>query len=372
MICRKFQFILISGFALLAFACSTDDVALENPAASISLTMIGEDLSNVFQYDYLSETNTGTQTSLTDELGITNNYLTLRQLNSTLSFFSFGNDAISLYQKDLESGAVTTFPEFYGITTERSLVWGYTNEDSVFFGLFKPFGSTNLALRVVGLPNFEAFDVSLEFAIDQLFEPLYNNGKLFVTYRSGVGDYKIVVYDTDQNSIIKTFEFGVAKPSLLITDTEDLAIFTQNATDTIVLELFDTVSFLSISRKELQLDQPFSAGPINGSLIGDKLYYQYIYQQPSQLVSGPAIFDVTTGTITVLDLLGTISNLSQEAGFEIQPLPGQYLEKEGIFAISYVLQNPTDTELGGFLLMDLEGTLLAQKNLNFVPTYFVN
>ncbi len=367
----KFRIALLVYSALICTACSSDNAFQDENIEGIAITIIGEDLNTVYQYDYESATDLGIQTNLSTELGINNNYLTLRQLNNTMSFFTYSNNAISLYQKDLVSGGITTFPEFYGITSERSLIWGLNTEESVYFGLYKPLGSTNLALRVVGLADFEGFDVSLEFGIDQLFEPLYSNGKLFMTYRSGGGDYKIVVYDTDQNKTIKNFEFGSTKPSILITDVGNLAVFTQNENENTFLELFDDANLLSLSKTELEFDQPFSAGPINAALSDNKLYYQYTYPQPSQVEKGPAMLDISTGENTILDVLGIIDKVKEENGYVVKTLFGQYLSSKNIFAISFVLPNGTEAELGGFILVGLDGTVLAQKNLNFIPTYFV-
>lgn len=368
---KRFHSGVLWCILFIVSACSSDDMDFQEMPKDFKVTLIGEDLSSVYQYDYDHATNQGIQTNLSTELGVSNSYLTLRQLNETLSFFSFSNNAISLFQKDLITSKVKTYPEFYNITAERSLVWGLTNEDSVYFGLFKPFGSTNLALRVVGIPDFEGFDVSLELAIDQLFEPLYSNGKLFIIYRTGSGDHKLVVYDTDVDSIRKTIDFGRLKPSVLISDEGNLAVFTQNENENTVLELFDGANLESLTKMELQFDNPFATGPINGALVGDNLFYQYNYQQPSEIINGPAIFNITTGSNTILDILGIINKLREEMGMEVQPLLGQYLPAIDLFAISYILPNGTEMEPGGFLLISTDGNLQVQKNLNFVPTYFV-
>ena len=368
----KFFSISIVCGLLLLISCNKDST--DNPTIdeAINLTLIGEDLDKVYQYDYNSETDEGFQTDLSSELGITNYYLTLRQLGNTLSFFTFSNGAISLHQKDLITSGVTMYPDFYNITSERSLVWGLSNENSVYFGLYKPFGSTNLALHIVDLETLEGFDLAIEFGIDQLFQPLYHDGKLVITYRTGDGEYKIIIFDTLTDVIAKTLELKSSKPSVLITENGELAIFTQNDNENTVLELFDLVNLISISKDELQFDHPFPTGPINGALMDGKLYYEYTYPQPFSLIKGPAIFDISTGTNTVLDLSGIIEKLNSEKGMDIQPFLGQYLPGKNVFAISYTLPNGEIDEPGGFLLISTDGKLRAQKNLNFVPTYFVD
>ena len=356
---------------LLLISCAKESSEEQSVDRSIDLTIIGEDLERVYQYDYNSETDEGFQTDLSNEIGITNYYLTLRQLEKKLFFFTLSNGAISLYEKDLITSGVTSYSEFFTITTERSLVWGLSNENSVYFGLYKPFGSTNLALHSFNLQTLKGFDIALEFGIDQLFQPLYSDGKLVITYRTGNGEYKIVIFDTVKDNIAKTFELVSSKPSILITEEGELAIFTKKDNENTVLELFDLNNLLSISQRELQFDQAFPTGPINGKLIGNKLYYEYSYPQPFSLAEGPAILDISNGSNTVLDLLGIIEKLNSEKGLDIQPILGQYLPNENVFAISYVLPNGEISEPGGFLLISEDGKLRSQKNLNFVPTYFV-
>lgn len=368
---HKFRLLLRCLTIVVFCSCNTDEVLELPDNEELNVTMIGVDLENVYQYDFQSGTDSGVQTNLSTELGINNNFLTLRQFEKTLSFYVFSNNSISLYQKELTSGEITTFPQFYDITSERSLVWGINDEASVYFGLYKPFGSTNLALRTVNLTNLDGVDLTLEFGITQLFEPLYTNGILMVTYITGNGDYKIVVFNTDKNSIIRTFEFGKVKPSILITDDGNLAIFTQKADENTVLELFDTSNFLSISRKELNFDQQFAAGPINASLIGNKLYYQYTYPQPFQIEKGAAIFDISTNVNSLIDVLGLLDTLS-EGGNLARPIVGTFVPTKNVFALSYAFQNTTDVEIGGFMLISLDGNLVAQKNLNFIPTFFVD
>lgn len=369
---NKHLIVLVFFIATILFSCSNDDVQEANEIQDFNLTIIGEDLQEVYQYDYESLNNTGTQINLSSELGIKNNYLTLREFEGSLSFYSFSNSAISLTQKNLATGRITDFPNFYTISAERSLVWGINDENSVYFGLYKPLGSTNLTLRIVSFADMQGFDVSLEFGIRRLYEPLYDNGNLFITYLTGSENYKLVVYNVDANAIVKTFEFGKEKPSFLITDLGNLAVWTQEGNSNTNLELFDTLNFLSISTSALPMAQPFEAGPINGAIVDEKLYYQYVYTQPFEIESGPALLDLNSGDNTILDIVGLINKVNEDEEISIRPLFGQYLSDINLFAISYALQNQVGDEIGGFLLVSLEGNLVVQRNLEFLPTYFVD
>mgnify|MGYP003649649679 FL=1 len=280
--------VFIFFITTLLFSCSNDDVQETENIQDLNLTIIGEDLQDVYQYNFESLNNIETQINLSSELGIQNNYLTLREFEGSLSFYSFSNGAISLTQKNLATGRITSFPDFYTISAERSLVWGINDENSVYFGLYKPLGSTNLTLRVVSFTDMQGFDISLEFGISSLFEPLYDNGNLFITYLTGSENYKLLVYNVNAKAIVKTFEFGKEKPSFLITDLGDLAVFTQDVSNNTKFELFDPFSFLSISNSMLPIPLSFPAGPINGSIVKEKLYYQYVNTQPFEIENGPA------------------------------------------------------------------------------------
>ncbi len=303
----KHLIVLILFIAAILFSCSNDDIQETKNIQDFNLTIIGEDLQDVYQYDYKSLNDTGTQVNLSSELGIQNNYLTLREFEGSLSFYSFSNSAISLVQKNLSTGRITSFADFYTISAERSLVWGINDENSVYFGLYKPLGSTNLTLRVVSFTNMQGFDISLEFGIERLYEPLYDNGNLFITYLTGSENYKLVVYNVDANAVVKTFEFGKDKPSFLITDLGNLAVFTQNGNGNTNLELFDTLNFLRLSTSLLPIAQTFKAGPLNGAIVNEKLYYQYVYTQPFEIENGPAVLNLNSGDNTILDIVGLIN-----------------------------------------------------------------
>ena len=146
------------------------DTAYENK--EISFQAIGVDGERIYQYNYDGYQGIEETINLSSELGLGSEYLTLRQLNKTLSFFNFNQGSFSLVQKDLSSNRVESYIDFYTNSSERSIVWGINNDDSVFFGHYSPEGSTNLAIHNVSLDDFQGSDLSLEFNIEQLYQPL--------------------------------------------------------------------------------------------------------------------------------------------------------------------------------------------------------
>ncbi|MGC1514271.1 MAG: hypothetical protein WA810_01735, partial [Maribacter sp.] len=100
-------------------------------------------------------------------------------------------------------------------------------------------------------------------------------------------------------------------------------------------------------------------------------YYQYVYSQPFTIATGPAIYNLDSGENTVIDLVGIRERLNVDQGYLIQPILGQYLSSKNVFAVSYTLQGDNEEALGGFLFIAPDGSLLDERTLNFIPTYFV-
>jgi hypothetical protein len=67
-----------------------------------------------------------------------------------------------------------------------------------------------------------------------------------------------------------------------------------------------------------------------------------------------------------------VNKVNDDEGITIRPLFGQYLSGINLFAISYALQNVVGEEIGGFLLVSIDGNLVAQGKLKFLPTHFVD
>lgn len=357
---------------LLFCSCNNDPIGEDLAEENIELIVIGADIEHVYQYDFQRVSDQDFQTNLSSELGISTNYLTLRQFKNTLSFYSLSNNAISLSQKDLLTGSVTTYPQLYPIDAERSLVWGFNDDDFVYFGVYKPVGSTNFVVRAVNISTLEGKDKGIESGINQLYDPLYANDKLFITYISGNGNYKIVVYDTIENDIGTILEYGTVPPSILINDEGNLAVFTSIQNENTVVEIIDSDTYLSLSKINVNIKNPFTAGPVNATLKSNTLYYQYTYPQPFQIERGPAILDLNTGENTIIDLVALIDDVNLDVTGTIRPFYGSYLSTKDIFAISFAISNATDNSIGGFLLLNNKGKLLVQKKLNFIPSYFVD
>jgi len=361
-------------FLLFSFflSCSKED-EVDQPEVqeAINFQLIGVNADAVFQYDHDGALSSGVETNLTNEVGVNTNYLTLRQSGSTLSFYSFSSGKFSLFQKNVATGEVQNYRDFYTNTSARSIVWGTNNDTSVFFGFYNPQGTTNLAIRTINLNTLEGTDLSLEFNINTLYPPLYHNGKLFITYKTEALEYRIGVYETATNILRQTLSFGGDVPSILIDHNGDLAVFKFSTAATTTLDILDFDTLNKVQEFSPTLAQSFNPGPMNAKLIDNKLYYEFEYSQPFSIERGPAIYDLETSTNTIIDLPNLMSEVEIANDVSIYISSQQYNAKEEVFLVSYG-EFTNDNQLrGGAMVISDEGELVETVPLNFLPVYFI-
>ncbi len=363
------RILLLLTLCLSVSSCSKDDSDIvQEPTVIPDVSFIGVDNENTYFYDFRAETEQGNRTNLTSELGLGPNFLTLRQSEQELSFYTFNSGKFSLLKKDIESGESNAYVDFYTNTDERSIVWGINTMEYVYFGFYNPKGSTNLALRTISLETLEGTDISLEFNINTLYQPLLIDGNLFMTYLDGEERYKISRYDTDTNTLGQTLDFGESSPSLFEDDLGNLVILKFAENGNVQIEIRDSNSLSIIKEQELDLNQRFLPGPLNASLVGDNLYYQFTYQQPFIIDMGPAIFNINTSENKVLDFVSIIDDVEKELDVSINFITEYHDSGKNVFLASY---QKFETLEGGALIISERGELLKNIELDFVPIYFV-
>ena len=123
--------------AMLIFSCASESTE-ESPSTSneASFTVIGETTESVFQLDYVGSSQTEAVTNLSDVLGITPNYLTFRQNNGLLSFYSFRDGFFTLSTLDLSNSQQNEYLDFYENIPERSVAWGTNTASHAYFAYF--------------------------------------------------------------------------------------------------------------------------------------------------------------------------------------------------------------------------------------------
>ena len=144
---KKYVLLLVCTSAIF-WACSDDNEPLleQDQTATFQMTAVGDDGQNLFQLSINSQNGDSTVTNLTEELAIDGVFLTLRQLNDELSFFSFRDGLFSWAKKDVKTNASLVLNDFYQNIEERSIVWGINSPTTIYFGYFGPAGTRNLAI----------------------------------------------------------------------------------------------------------------------------------------------------------------------------------------------------------------------------------
>jgi hypothetical protein len=361
---------ILAILALSFIACSSDDDGGNVPSGNSTLqfTVIGEDLDNVYQLSYDSSLESQNIINLTTELGVGPNYLTLRQTDDLVSFYSFSGGRFSLYLKEIETNAIQVFNDFYTNTPQRSVTWGLNDKTNVFFGYFGPFGSPNLGLQDLTFDGNDETDVVVDFNVDATFGPLLFDGKVYMAFRDNLGNYKLRFYDTTTKSVGPTLDFGTTAFSFFISETGDVAVVKVEANPTLELYRADDLGF--IESYDLNVNLGFNLGVVDDALlIGDNLYFNFVYPQPSRFVEGPAIYNLQTDEVTILNIGGLVNLVESEIGKSVLLINQVFDSVNNVFLMGYGTSG-NEVE-GGVIVASENGELLARIELPFFPTYFV-
>ena len=361
--------------ATLFLGCTNDDTQPElvSEVQMPNYTVIGENFQSVFQFNYDGTLDEGELFNLTAESNVNREYLTLRQVSDLLTFFSFAAGSFSAVQRNYVSGESTFLNEFYTVSSERSVTWGANSENKLFLGFFSPEGSTNYGIRTINLTTDEVIDLIVEFNVNDVFEPLYYGNRLLITFLDQQSNYKLSILDTDNNTIIRTFDFGKSVPSILINKDGDMIILNGNSASDYELTLYDLQTLEVIQQERFSINRYFSAGPIQSeaSIVNEKLYYLNLYAQPSIIPFGPAIYDFITKENRIIDMLSIVQQVQEEIGLDIELTAFDYNDKSNTFLMGYAKLVDEETLEGGVIVISEEGRLLRNTNLEFAPTRFI-
>lgn len=360
----------------LFIGCTNDDIRpeMESEDQMPDYTVIGQNFQNVYQYDYDGSLEEGELFNLTLESNINREYLTLRQVSQVLTFFSFAAGSFSAVQRNYVTGESTFLNEFYTVSNERSVTWGASSENKLFLGFFSPEGSTNYGIRTIDLATDQEIDLNVEFNVNDVFEPLYSDGRLLITYLDQQANYKLAVLDTESNTIIRTFDFGKLIPSIFINKGGEMFIFSGNSSSDYQLTLYD-LQTLDVIRQDLfSINRYFFAGSIQSEafISNEKLYYLNLYAQPSLIPFGPATYDFITKENRIIDMPFIVQQVQEELGLDIELTAFDYNEESNTFLVGYAKLVDVETLEGGVIVISEEGRLLKNTNLKFAPTRFID
>ena len=359
----------------LAFfmSCSKDDEpgTVVEMASTPNFKMIGEDTENIFQYSYNATQESGTQINLTQTLGLDPFYLTLRQVDEVVSFYSFSAGSFSILQQNTLNGQATTYPDFYTVTEERSITWGTNSEDLLFLGYYSPKGVRNFGIRTLDPIDGSFTDLPIELNIQQAFDPLYFRERIFMTYKDAAGTYKIAIFNTETRTIINTLDYGEGIPNVLIDDEGNLGVIIGTGNSVFVYHVYD-IETLILQRESLFiLDKFLPPGPLQGAVYGNTLFYTNFLAQPSPLTYGPAYYNFESDTDFVIDIISIVQQVELETQYTIDLTAMRYIEEAEVFLMGYANDDFATGIIGGVLVISKTGTLLERIEVPFAPTYFI-
>lgn len=363
------------GVFTLLLSCSNDDEGIEDTPVSNfpSYSVIGENFQGVFQFNYDGLDESGQLINLTEENNVLREYLTLRQVSETLTFFIFSAGKFSAVQRNYKTGETNFVNEFYTDSNERSVIWGATSESQIFMANYSPRGSTNFGVRIIDLVTQEEEDLIVDFDVDNVYQPLYLNGRLFLGYMDSSSNHKLAVVDTNLNTLIKTFDFGQFAPSIFISKDNNIGIISGNNSSDYSFTLYDISSLEPIQEESLIINRFFSPGAIQtqAEFANNGLYYLNFYFQPSPISFGPAYYDFVQKENTIIDMVSIAQEVQDEIGIPLEISAFDYEEESDTFLVGYTTFESPDILKGGILIISREGELLLHEALNFAPDYFI-
>ncbi len=360
-------------FVAFLFSCSKDGVS-DKEAENITIPdfiVIGEDAENIYQYSYKGSLSQGSQINLTEALGLSPTYLTLRQVFEVLSFYSISFGNFSVLQQNVVTGQSNAYPDFYSNTDERYIIWGTNSEDLLFLGYFSPIGSNNFGVRTIDPETGDSSDLSIASNVDKVYDPLYYRQRLILSYRGTDDNYHVIVFNTETRSIIQTFDLNSDIPNILIDELGNLGIISGKANNSFGYQVYDIESLILINEVNFNLNKFLTPGPLKGSIYENTLYYSNFYAQPSAVPFGPAYFDFVLDKNVVIDMISIVRQVEEETQFSIDLTAMHYIASDEVFVMGYGYIDNANTIVGGILIIAKDGTLLERIEVPFAPTYFI-
>lgn len=356
----------------LLLGCSRDDA--DEPAEQRSITpdfkVVGEDIDNIYQYNYTAALDDGELVNLTLENNVALEYLELSQVDDLLTFYSFSAGSFSAIQRNAVTGVNNTLNNFYTVNEERSILWGANSESKIFLGYFSPQGSTNFGVRSIDLATDVITDINIAFNVNIVFQSIYDNDKLILTYRDNLNSNKVAIMNTQTNALQRTLDFGSATTSIFIDGNGDIIVVLSEGDENQQYQIFD---FETLDLKEQQpffLDRLFAPGPLNASISQEKLFYVYSYSQPSPVLAAPAIYDFVKQENLIIDMIGIARQVEEDLEANIVLSAIDYKTEADVFLVGYGKQDTNILE-GGVLVISSDGQLVDNISLPFAPTYIV-
>ncbi|TDQ32690.1 hypothetical protein [Zeaxanthinibacter enoshimensis] len=358
---------------LILVGCNSDDLEQSGRTEPqlTDLTVIGEDLGNVYRYNYRAETGTGVLLNLSEEYQLPPNFLTLRQDGELLTFFSVGNGYFSALQLEVGGNSPRYLQNFYPITGERSVTWGTASASQVFMAYYSPRGSKNLFVQILDLAAEVQADLSIAFNIREAYDPIYRENRLLVPYLGTDGIYKLAVIDTRQGILLQQLDLGTGVPSIFLEESGNIALVRRTLENDYNLEVYDFNSIQLLEEYSFNVNRFFEPGPLQASMVAGRMFYTHFYAQPAAVPFAPAIYDFTGGGNTILDMPSIENAVSAELMQDLRLTFVNYLPGSKMFAVGYYEDRQEPEVRGGILLISEAGELLERITFPFAPSFIM-
>jgi len=367
----KLRVLLWFFLAICIIGCSKDESFAEEPVIqTVDFTVIGQNEESLFEYSYETGSAPMNVIDLSSELSIEGTFLTLRQVENTMSYYSFSGGDFSLAFKDMNTGKVDLFPNFFTNSIEKSIVWGTNSKETIHLGFYNPSGSTNVGLRNIDIPSFEGTDLQIDFNVENLYQPLYHDKKLFITYKDVSNQYKVQVYNLDTRNFLASLNFGEFSPSLLINEEKNLAVIKSRLGNDAQLEIYDFDTLSLIESTPIELERFFSPGELDADLVEGKLYYSFQYAQPSTVNFGPAIYNIDKKEEERIDMRSILAEEQDAAQKQFVLTVQGYSKLKKQFYVGYISDDEQSND-GGVLVISEAGELIENVTVPFAPIYFL-
>ncbi len=370
---NSWNFIGLVCLGLFLWGCSNDDPVddeLESQAVVPDFQFLGEDEDSIYWYSYEAEEEVMTAQNLTQDDNLDRFYITLRQVGDVLSFFSLSGGSFSLFQKNIQDNNVTTVDSFISISGERSVIWGANTETQILIGYYSPPGSGEYGVRVLDVNTGNFIDTPLASNVFDTLEPLYFNQRLFTSYLDNNDRYHLVVFNTTDFSIIRSFDFGDQIPAFLIDDLGNFVLF-RGSQGIFNKETYSLVNMELLMSDSFDLNEFFEPGPLDAYLVGNKLYYKSALVQPAPIEFTPAVFNFDSRIKQTTDILSIRETVIEQIGRNIIPTAFGFSTNSRVFLLGYAEVTTATSFDGGIIIISEEGDLLEVLELEVVPTYFI-
>jgi hypothetical protein len=370
------RFKLILGFCLFNLflvSCSKDTSQGGEEVSVIipDFRLIGEDAESIYQYSYNASAESGGQINLTQSLGLDPLYLTLRQVDEEVSFFSFDSGSFTLTKQNTITGQSSILPDFYTVSDERSITWGTNSEDLVFLGYYSPRGGSDFGIRTLDPTDGSFTDLPVAQGVQQVYDPLYFRERLLLAFREEAGAYKVVIFNTETRSVMLTLDYGSGIPSILIDENGNIGILIGTGNSNFVYQVLDIETLDQEGESAFILDEFLPPGTLQGEVYGSTLFYTNYFAQPTSVPFGPAYFNFATNENFEIDVLGIVQEVEAETQLTVVLTAQRYYKDADVFLMGYANSGSQSEVAGGVLVISKTGQLIRRIELPFVPTYFV-